>query len=156
MEEENIVFKNPQGCFTYRVAAIILKDNNLLIAKHEDYPCYYTVGGKVRMNETSQEAIIRETYEETGIEFQVDKLCFIQERFFEVTGQAHHEIVFYYLMKDNSNTHLSYRKFTDQGTKESLHWLPVESLSETDIIPEFFKTKLLININSIEHIVSKE
>lgn len=57
MEEENIVFKNPQGFFTYRVAAIILKDNNLLMAKHEDYPCYYTVGGKVRMNETSEEAI---------------------------------------------------------------------------------------------------
>ncbi|EQB89226.1 8-oxo-dGTP pyrophosphatase MutT (NUDIX family) [Clostridium punense] len=156
MEEENIVFKNPQGFFTYRVAAIILKDNNLLMAKHEDYPCYYTVGGKVRVNETSEETIIREVYEETGIEFQVNKLCFIQERFFQVKGQAHHEIVFYYLMKYKSNTHLPYRSFTDQGTKESLHWLPVESLDETDIIPEFFKTKLLININSIEHIVSKE
>jgi len=126
------------------------------MAKHEDYPCYYTIGGKVRINETSEKAIIREVYEETGIEFQIDKLCFIQERFFEVIGRSHHEIVFYYLMKDNSNTHLSYRKFTDQGTKESLHCLPVESLAETDIIPEFFKTKLLINIDSIEHIVSKE
>lgn len=156
MKEENIVFKNHQGCFTYRVAAIILKDNNLLMAKHEDYPCYYTIGGKVRMNETSEEAIVREVYEETGIEFQIDKICFIQERFFEVTGQAYHEIIFYYLMKDNSNIHLPYRKFTDQGTKESLHWLPVESSAETDIIPEFFTTKLLINIDSIEHIVSKE
>ncbi|WP_017415474.1 NUDIX hydrolase [Clostridium tunisiense] len=156
MEEENIVFKNPQGCFTYRVAAIIIKDNCLLMAKYEDYSCYYTVGGKVRMNETSEEAIIREVYEETGIEFQIDKLCFIQERFFQVKGQAHHEVTFYYLMKDTSDIDLSYRKFTDQGTKESLHWLSVESLAEANIIPEFFKTKLLMNIDSIEHIVSKE
>ncbi len=156
MEEQNIVFKNYQGCFTYRVAAIILKDNNLLMAKHKDYQCYYTVGGKVRMNETSEEAIIREVYEETGIEFQIDKLSFIQERFFKVKGQQHHEVVFYYLMKDNFDIDLSYRKFTDQGTKESLHWLPVESLAEADIIPEIFKTKLLNNIVSIEHIISKE
>jgi ADP-ribose pyrophosphatase YjhB (NUDIX family) len=156
VEDQNIAFKNNQGCFTYRVAAIILKDNKLLMAKHEDYPCYYTVGGKVRINETSEEAIIRETYEETGIEFEIDKLSFIQERFFEITGEHHHEIVFYYLLKENTNIDLFCRSFTDQGPKESLHWLPVESLNETYIIPEFFKTKLLGTIVSIEHIVSKE
>lgn len=156
MEEQNIAFKTNQGCFTYRVAAIILKDNKLLMVKHEDYPYYYTVGGKVRINETSEEAIIREAYEETGIEFEIDKLSFIQERFFEITGEHHHEIVFYYLLKGNANINLSCRSFTDQGPKESLHWLPVESLNETYIIPEFFKTKLSGAIVSIEHNVSKE
>ena len=65
------------------------------MAKHEDYPCYYKVGGKVRINETSEEAIIREAYEETGAEFQIDKLSFIQERFFEIAGKHHYEIFFF-------------------------------------------------------------
>lgn len=82
MKGQDLVFNTKQGSFTYRVAAIIIKDNKLLMAKHEDYPCYYTVGGKVRINETSEEAVIREAYEETGIEFQTDRLSFIQERFF--------------------------------------------------------------------------
>ncbi|ERI95402.1 hydrolase, NUDIX family [Clostridiales bacterium oral taxon 876 str. F0540] len=156
VEEQNIAFETNQGCFTYRVATIILKDDKLLMAKRKDYPCYYTVGGKVRINETSEEAIIREAYEETGIEFQIDKLLFIQERYFEIKGKHHHEIVFYYLMKEKFNIDLCCRSFTDQGPKESLHWLPIKSLDETYIIPEFFKTKLLGNIVSIEHIVSKE
>lgn len=99
VEEKDIVFKTNQSCFIYRVAAIIIKDNRLLMAKHEDYPCYYTVGGKVRINETSEEAVVREAYEETGIEFEIDRLSFIQERFFEIEGEHHHEIVFYFLMK---------------------------------------------------------
>lgn len=156
MEEQNIAFKANQGCFTYRVAAIIIKGNKLLMAKHEDYPCFYTVGGKVRINETSEEAVIREAYEETGIEFQIDRLSFIQERFFEVAGEHHHEIVFYFLMKENTSIDLFCKSFTDQGSKESLHWLPIECLDNTYIIPEFFKTKLVDNIVGIEHIVSKE
>lgn len=156
MEEQDIAFKTNQSCFTYRVAAIIIKDNKLLMVKHEDYPCYYTVGGKVRINETSEEAIIREIYEETGIELQIDRLSFIQERFFQIEGEQHHEIVFYFLMKESPSLDTSCRSFTDQGPKESLHWLPLESLDKTYLIPEFFKTKLLGNRIVIEHIISKE
>lgn len=156
MEEQNIAFKTNQGCFTYRVAAIIIKGNKLLMAKHEDYPCFYTVGGKVRINETSEEAVIREAYEETGIEFQIDRLSFIQERFFELAGEHHHKIVFYYLMKENTGINLFCKSFTDQGPKESLHWLPIEYLGNTYIIPEFLKTKLVDDMIGIEHIVSKE
>jgi len=141
--------------FTYRVGAIIIKDKKLLMVKHEDYPCYYTVGGKVRINETSEEAIIREVYEETGIEFQIDRLSFINERFFEIKDEHYHEIVFYFLMKENTNIDLPHIRFTDQGPKETLHWLPMESLDKTYIIPEFFKTKLLDNMVAIEHIISK-
>jgi ADP-ribose pyrophosphatase YjhB (NUDIX family) len=154
VEEQNIAFKTNKGCFTYRVAAIIIKDNKLLMAKHEDYPCYYTVGGKVKINETSEEAVIREVYEETGVELQIDRLAFIQERFFEITREQHHEIVFYYLMKENFNMDLFCKSFTDQA-KESLHWLPIGNLDKTIIIPEFFKTKLLDNMIGIEHIISK-
>lgn len=156
MEKQNIAFKTNQGYFTYRVAAIIINENKLLMAKHEDYPCYYTVGGKVRMNESSEEAVIREVYEETGIEFQIERLSFIQERFFEMVGEHHHENVFYFLMKENTKIDLTNKSFTDQDPKESLHWLPLEGLYETYIIPEFFKTKLLENIIGIEHIISKE
>lgn len=153
---QDLSFNTKQGSFTFRVAAVIIEDNKLLMVKHEDYPCYYTVGGKVRINETSEEAVLREAYEETGIEFQIDRLSFIQERFFEIAGKQHHEIVYYFLMKENMNIDLSCKGFTDQGPKESLHWLPLESLDKTYLIPEFFKTKLLDNRVGIEHIISKE
>ena len=74
------------GEFSYRVAALIINNNKLLVAKHVNYPCYYTVGGRVKLNETSVEAVVREALEETGFTFEIDKLAFVQERFFEDCG----------------------------------------------------------------------
>lgn len=40
MQEQDLVFNTNQGIFTYRVAAIIIKDKKLLMAKNEDYPFF--------------------------------------------------------------------------------------------------------------------
>lgn len=84
VEDQDLSFKMKQGEFTYRVGAIIIKDKKLLMAKNEDAPYYYSIGGKVKINETSEEAVIREVFEETGVVFEIDRLAFIYERFFDV------------------------------------------------------------------------
>lgn len=156
MENKDLSFKMEQGGFTYRVGAIIIKDNKLLMAKNKDYPYYYTIGGKVEINETSEEAVVREVYEETGVVFEIDRLSFIYERFFDVESEHFHQLVFFFLMKENSNM-----DFTS-GEKETLHWLPLESLDKNYLCPEFLNTNLLDNIKlldnttSIKHIILKE
>ena len=45
--------------------------------------------------------------------------------------------------------------YTDQGSKETLHWLPLLDLDNYYIVPEFLKTGLLKDISGIEHIISK-
>ena len=69
MEKLDLTFKTEEGKFNYRVGAIIIKDNKILMVKNESAPYYYSVGGRVKLNETSEEAVLRETFEETGIEF---------------------------------------------------------------------------------------
>ena len=142
--------------FSYRVVALIIKDNKLLAAKHVDHDCYYTVGGRVRLYETSLEAVVREAFEETGCIFEIDRLAFVQERFNKYYGKNHHEIVFFYLMKGIENISIKDGAFTDQQEKETLHWLPIEELTQIDIVPEFLKTSLLAIGESIVHIISKE
>lgn len=158
MEEKDLTFKTRQGKFNYRVGAIIIRNKKLLMIKNDSAPYYYSVGGRVKLNETSEEAIIRETFEETGIKFEIDRLAFIHENFFneEITGEHYHEIAFFYLMKVNTNMNLICNSFGDQGAKEHLHWLLIEDLDKIHLFPEFFKTKLLRNITGIEHIISKE
>lgn len=161
MEEQDLTFKTNNGKFNYRVGAIIIKDKKLLMVKNDSAPYYYyySVGGRVKLNETSEEAVIRESFEETGIEFEIDRLAFIHEHFFneEITKENYHEIAFFYLMKvSTSSIDFVCKSFGDQGAKEHLHWLPIEDLDSYHLYPEFFKTKLSRGINDIEHIISKE
>ena len=75
-------FTTDQGTFNYRVGAIILDENRLLMAHNRRYNQYYTVGGRVHLHEASEEAMIREICEETGVKAEIDRLGFIHENFF--------------------------------------------------------------------------
>lgn len=156
MEKVDFKVNTSSGDFSYRAAALIIKDKKLLAARHINHDCYYTVGGRVQLNETSFEAIVRELFEETGFIFEVDRLAFVQERFFKHDEKNHHEIVFFYIMKYNDNIIIKDGSYTDQGKDETLHWLPIENLNKINIVPEFLKTDLSKINENIIHIISKE
>ena len=156
LKVELIHKKKNDVLFTYRVAGLVINDNKLLVAKRVDHPVYYIIGGGVEINETSEEAIIREIMEETGLKLNIAKLAYIQERFLKVNEIKHHEIVFFYLMEVKTDIKITNNTFTDQGFKETLHWLPLGQLKKYNIVPDFLKHKSLKNIGGIEHIISKE
>ena len=139
-----------------RAAAFIIKDNKLLFAKNKNSPYYYLVGGGIEDNETSEEATIREIYEETGLKLEIDKLVVIQERFHKVEDQKFHEIRFFYSVKDNVEINIPDGTFTDQGTDETLHWFPIDRLQEYNIVPNFLKTISFNDMEGIKHIVIRE
>lgn len=95
----DIGMNTANGGFSLRAAALIIHDDQLLVIKHDDFDCFYTIGGGVNVNETSVDAVIREVREETGYLLSVDRLAYIQERFYKSSNTHHHEVVFFYLMK---------------------------------------------------------
>lgn len=150
----DIRIHSPEVEFTLRVAALILDQGRLLIVKHKDYDCTYTIGGKVKLNETASEAVIRETYEETGHLLSVDRLVFVQERFYGTEEGKHHEVTFFYLMKSNG-CRMEANVCTDQR-REKLLWVPVEELEAAKLVPKFLQSALLDLTQDITHIVSRE
>ena len=52
--------------FSLRSAALIFKNDCVLLVKSDHHHCFYTVGGGIQENETSESAVIRECYEETS------------------------------------------------------------------------------------------
>lgn len=155
MRETGLCIKTAEGSFTYRVGALIIKDQKLLVAKNKDTP-YYTVGGAVEIHETAEEAVIREVFEETGYNLEIDRLLVIQERFFAVGVQKCHEINFFFLMKCSDDFNVIENSFTDQPPNETLHWIPIDELNSTNIMPPLIKTILFEKSNSIEHKISRE
>ncbi len=145
--------KNSDGSFTVRVGTFIIKDGKLLVAKCKNYPCYYTVGGAVEINETSEEAAIREVFEETGFKLEVDRLFCVQERFFTVGEQRCHEINLFYLMKINEDFNVVSNSYTEQSTNETLQWIPLKDMN-VNIVPESLKY-LIMKLIWNYHIISK-
>lgn len=150
----DVGYKNSSGNFSLRAAALIIQDNKLLVAKSQDYDCYYTVGGGIRQNETSDKAVLRECFEETGHHYQIDRLVFVQERFFQLENTKHHEVVFFYLMKDGG-FQIQSGVNTDQQ-KEQLFWVPIEELKGINLVPVFLKTALQDIPKEMTRVVSYE
>ena len=148
----DINMKTPYGDFTLRAAALILDHNQLLVAKHDDYDCFYTIGGAVKADETSADAAIREAYEETGYRFAIDRLVYVQERFYSTGDRHHHEVTFFYLMEPNGS-HIENGSCTDH-LNEKLHWLPIDELQKINLVPKFLRTTLANIPNEVVHIVS--
>jgi ADP-ribose pyrophosphatase YjhB (NUDIX family) len=152
-------FENGNKRFRYRAAAIIIEDGCVLFAKNELDPYYYSIGGGVHLGERAEVAVKREVFEETGIEYEVDRLAFIHENFFEdsdtLDGLKCHEISFYFLMKSRGTKDLDSNSYS-QGVREYMHWLPIDKLKDYIAYPSFFADKLLNLNDSIEHIITCE
>ena len=150
----DIDMNTTNGDFSLRAAALIINNNQLLVIKHDNFDCFYTIGGGVHVNETSTDAVIREVCEETGYLLSVDRLVYIQERFYNINNTYHHEIVFFYLMK-STDVRSENETCTDHQ-EEKLYWLPIDGLQNTNLVPEFLRTALTNIPEEIVHIVSKE
>lgn len=155
--EKDCGFTNGDNWFRYRAAAIIIENGSVLLASNEKSDYYYSVGGGVHMGETAEQAVIREVYEETGVKYEVERLAFIHENFFDgdgvTEGKKCHEIAFYFLMKPRGTQVINSNSICAEG-KEYMTWIPISQLSKLKAYPTFFKEKL-VNIGSaIEHIVT--
>lgn len=153
-------FTKEKNWFRYRAAAIIVEDDCVLFAGNEIDDYLYSIGGGVHMNETSEEAVVREVFEETGVRYEVDRLAIIHENFFDSNGGTLdgfkcHEVAFYYLMKSRGTKELHSDSYTC-GVKESMHWIPIKDLGKYKAFPTFFQEYLKNIPNEIVHIVTDE
>lgn len=166
-KEYDCCFTRDQYYFRYRAAAIIIEDGAVLMAGNDIDDYYYSIGGGVHLGETSEQAVIREVFEETGVHYEVDHLAFVNECLFygegSLEGKECHGIEFYYMMKPRGTRELCCNNpgVGMMGGKEYMCWLPLDKLDEYKVFPTFFKRKFfrdkLINPGKeIEHVVSDE
>lgn len=141
--------------FRYRAAAIIIENGCVLLASNETNDYFYSVGGGVHMGENSEEAVIREVFEETGIRYEIARLAFIHENFFVEDDMEWHEIAFYYLMKPRGSQQLNSNSIAS-GVREYMNWIPINRLKEYKAFPTFFGDKLSEIPLQVEHIITNE
>lgn len=152
----DLAFHEENSYFCYRVGAIIIYKNRLLVASNPNINFYYTIGGRVGFGESSVEALHREIKEELGIALAIDHLAYVNEYFYHYGKNRipAHEIAFYYLMEANPNLETIGSHFADGPYENSLHWIPLDALEKQHIYPEFLAQQLPKQDKELRHIIS--
>ncbi len=143
----DLTFKTAEGYFNYRVCGILLQNGKLLAMKDKRSPYYYLPGGRVKLGETAEDAILRELNEELRITCRIQRPLWLNQGFFEedVTHERFHEICLYFLM-DISGTDLLSRGECFEGPEvhngQHFVWLPLEGLEKEYFYPIFLKKEI--------------
>ena len=143
----DITFRTVEGLFNYRVCAVIINKKRLLAMRDERSPYYYLPGGRVKLHETAEEAVIRELKEELKIEATIDRALWLNQNYFveDVNKEKYHEICLYFLM-DVSRTKLLTEGDTFEVREENkilvFEWLHFEELESRYFYPLFIKKEI--------------
>ena len=145
--EMDISYKTESGKFNYRVCAMIISDGKILAMHDERSPYFYLPGGRVKMGETAEDAVIREVRKELGVIAKIARPLWLNQAFFteDVDHLRYHELCIYFLM-DISETDLLERGnvFTvNEGKKTHIfEWLDFDQLKEEYFYPLFLKKEI--------------
>ena len=132
--------------FNYRVAGIFVHENKILAMQDERSPYYYLPGGRVKLGETAEAAVIREIQEELNLYVRIDRPLWLNQSFFteDVDRLRYHELCLYFLI-DFSSTDLLDRGAKFQGAeahhRQIFEWLDISKLKDTYFYPLFLKEK---------------
>ena len=133
--------------FNYRVCAVIVSNGKLLAMHDERSPYYYLPGGRVKLGETAEQAVLREIREELEVKATIARPLWLNQSFFteDVDHLNYHELCIYFLL-DISQTDLLTKgeRFTlhERNHTHDFEWLPFERLSQEYFYPVFLKTAI--------------
>ena len=143
----DITFETDEGRFNYRVCAVLLDEERILAMHDERSPYWYLPGGRVRMGERAEDAVLREVREELGIEARILRPLWLSQSFCteDVARADYHELCLYFLL-DVSGTDLLARGDRFRGPeRRHVHdfaWLPFQRLKDEYFYPLFLKTDI--------------
>lgn len=125
--------------FDVRACGFLRDENKVLVSLESDGQKTLT-GGAVKIGESTEEAVVREFFEETNLHVTVNHLIGVIENFFYFKGQPYQQLIFVYdlsltkgrpqVLASKEKPHVCWEKTTDvTGLKPSVlnEWLRVTS-----------------------------
>lgn len=123
---------------------IMLADDHILVCRPVDAEYCYLPGGHVEFSESAKLALVREIFEEIGIQTKPTRLCLVTEESFTQTGRARHEL--------NLVFHVEHRLSRNDPVVSlepgiAFEWLSPDSITGADLRPKSVKGWLVANLS---------
>ena len=154
--DKDWIFTTEEYTCDLRVAAVLVKDNRILVQRDKDGSEYALPGGHVKIGETLEAGLIRETMEEMGVQTECKKLLWSEECFWEWNGRQAHNISFYYLIEVCNGFEIpDTGEFVSQkdNCDVVIGWMPIEQIQNVTIYPEFLKEEIYHLDGPMKHFV---
>ena len=131
-----------------RVAAVIIKDNKiLLLHRIKDGKEYFVFpGGGIEKGESLEEAVIREVQEELGLEIKIEKLLF------QIKNLGNDEL--YFLIKEFSGTSKLGGPEKERMNEDNQYFIEWKKLSEVANLSNLYPEKARRKVEKILKIKS--
>lgn len=154
---KDIQIIDSEMAFNYRVSGAVIKKNKIMLNRLKNDDFWTFVGGKVAFGENSEKAVIREYYEETGANVEVKRLAACVENFFVFNSKQWHEILFFYVLKDeNEELDIFEGERAIRDNSDGIYkWFDLAELNRIKIQPECSR-QIINNLNHqrIQHIIT--
>ena len=128
-----------------RVAVLIKTEKGFVFEKHKD-GYYFIIGGRIKINETSEEAARREISEELGISITNMKLSAVIENFYGLPGDSVHEICFVYTSDEVLGIEIP-GEFAE---------ISIDQIGGMDVRPSVVKEVIKAESSSFLHLITRQ
>jgi len=164
-KNKDITFSTDNGRFLYRVAAVIIYKNRVLLVTEDLFDFWYLPGGRANLFETSIDALKREIFEELSEKPIIERLLWTTECLHHSAslGIQQHEITFYYLARFSTevsihsiDSGLGKEEFSNEPTTLRFKWFDIDKLNTINLVPKFLKKSLQTIPKQSEHLIINE
>ncbi len=146
-------FEHPETRFIYRVGAVIIKRQQVLLCHEPQGDFWYLPGGQVQLGEEARSALAREISEELGVIATVGRMLWVAENFFELGGRNFHELGLYFAVDVPLQPTPESLRGQEQGQDLWFRWIALQNLPQTNLKPGFLKGALRALPACTKHIV---
>lgn len=157
-----ISFFDGQRRFNCRTAAVIVRNNHLLVCREDEDEFVLLPGGRVEFGEGSAFALEREIEEELKHEGELGDLLFSAENFFVRENVEFHELAHYYRVTlPDSFPFVSDEPCLvthDEGHELSFYWIETspEALAAINLLPAWLRQQAHDLPDVTKHVVFDE
>lgn len=159
----DILFREPDFVFSFRVGGVLIHDGCVLLQRPDDDDGYAVIGGHVAALETAEEALRREYMEELRAPVTVGPLLAVGENFFPWGGRPCHQIHLYFAvtLEDDAAIPLqgTFHGCDDLGSERigvNYTWVPLADLPGTKVYPPQLAERILKGGEAVIHFTYHE